>query len=146
VESSLIEVSELRYVGSRSMLTSFVSAESAEFEVGQHEVTQEASFLLATDGFWELFDVPELEALMEPLGRSAALGRKSPEDVADDLQKETLRRTPMDNATFILVAPDERGRGRTGRYPCVGGMSTFVRTQKEEVSRGADAVSLRPTR
>jgi len=127
VESGAVELSELRHVGTRSMLTRFVSAESASLEVAVHQAPKDTSFLLATDGFWELFDSSELEALMAPLGGGACY-QGAPEDVAEQLLSEALSRKPEDNATFILIAPDSARRRRTGRYPCVERSSVFVRT------------------
>ena len=147
VESDLVAVSELRHVGTRSALTRFVSAGSAGLEVTVHRATKGTSFLLATDGFWGLFDTAELGALMEPLGEHAPSAPGSPEDVAEHLFEEAMRRKPEDNVTFILVAPDGPRRGRrTERYPGVGGSSVFVRTEKEEESHGAKGVPVRRTR
>jgi protein phosphatase len=132
VESKTVEPSELRYVDLRSTLTQYVSAESYRFDVTVHRPQGETSFLLATDGLWELFDGPELEALMKPLGGKEPLTQPTAREVADELFEEARRRKPEDNASFILVAPDGHRHRATGTYPGIAGSSVFVRTEEEE--------------
>ena len=126
VESELIDASELRHVGTRSVLTKYLGPDCVEFETTTHDAGTGASYLLATDGFWELFDSRDLERLMAPLRSSHRQG--NPEDVADSLLREAEEREPADNATFILVTPGAGTSGQTVCYPYPGRPHAFVRT------------------
>jgi protein phosphatase len=140
VESKTVEASELRYVGLRSTLTQYVSAESYRFDVTVHRPQGETSFLLATDGLWELFDGAELEALMKPLGGKEPLTQPTAREVADELFEEARRRKPEDNASFILVTPEQAPGGRTGPYPRPGAPATFVRVEREEENHDGECL------
>jgi protein phosphatase len=130
VESGLIELSELRNVTTRSSLTRYLSADSTDFEVRAHDPEEQASYLIATDGFWELFSTDELDDLMRSVHHRD--GAADLEAAADQLQEQARRREPEDNATFILIAPDQRGSTGTGRYPCIQEQPAFVRTDGKE--------------
>ena len=131
VESGKVSASELRHVGTRSILTSYLGTDCDDVEVICRSDGPGKAYLLATDGVWELFDEGELEGLLRPLTRpsqSADLGV-----LADSLLAEVVRRGPADNATFMLVAAQRPAQGRTGAYPCLRRLPAFVPAFREEV-------------
>jgi len=130
VESGSVSPSELRHVGTRSMLTRYLGPDCSNAEIIRWRSRGDRVYLLSTDGFWELFDVEELEHQLRP-NRPDELA--DPEALADRLVEEWGRRGPADNATFILVSTRTKVRERTGRYPCLRRLPAFVPTVEEEV-------------
>ena len=127
VESGAVTLSELRHVGTRSMLTRFLDREGADFEISSRSTGDESAYLLATDGFWELFESEELAKLMRPLRNPDG----EPQRVADILQREARRREPEDNATFILLCPMRDTSQERGAYPYLKEFPAFSHADEE---------------
>ena len=131
VDSGKVSASELRHVGTRSILTCYLGTDCEAVEITCRSDGPGKAYLLATDGAWELFDEGELAGLLCPPVRpahGADLGV-----LADRLLAEVVGRGPDDNATFLLIAAQRQTHDKTGAYPCVRRLpSTFVPTFGEE--------------
>jgi serine/threonine protein phosphatase PrpC len=141
VDSKVLSVSDVRHMGTRSTLTKFLDSQSAEFDASLCKGGEGASYLLATDGFWELFDAAELEALLAPCGEQGnPWSGVSAEEIANRLQEEARQRPLADNASFILVTPEQASGERTGPYPRPGAPATFVRVEGEEENHDGECL------
>lgn len=132
VESEVVDASEVRNVGTRSVLTHSLTADGAEFDTALLDAGEAVAYLLATDGLWELFDTSELEDILLPVKDGGDAAR-----VADELMDDALARGPDDNLTFLLFVPERGGRPQTGRYPCPSRMPFFTPVDTGEETHGA---------
>ena len=131
VESEVVNASEVRHVGTRSMLTRSLTVTGGEFDLQVLNGATAAVYALATDGLWELFDIPDLEEFLIPLK-----DQEDTDSIADALMAEAQARGPDDNLTFLLFIPARRTRPATDRYPCLSRTPFFTPVDTEEETNG----------